>query len=84
MSDSTTKRVRLAILDNQIDIRVRELLLVTVPLQVPGGPEILVILLILLIPLAAIGVLVYFLSRWGGRADETGSGGEPLDPKRAK
>jgi flagellar basal body-associated protein FliL len=41
-----------------------------VPLQAPGGFELIVILLIVLIPLAIVAGAVYFLRRRRARAEE--------------
>lgn len=40
-----------------------------IPLQIPGGPEILVILVILLVIVAAVGGVLYLLTRVGGRSE---------------
>ncbi|RQG94033.1 preprotein translocase subunit TatA [Natrarchaeobius chitinivorans] len=42
----------------------------TTPLQVPGGPELVVILFIFLIPVAIIAGIVYLLQRGSNTGDE--------------
>ncbi|WP_267641337.1 hypothetical protein [Haloarchaeobius amylolyticus] len=41
-----------------------------IPLQVPGGPEILVMLLVLAIPLAIVAAVVVLLRNRSGRVEE--------------
>jgi p-aminobenzoyl-glutamate transporter AbgT len=49
------------------------------PLQVPGGPELLVILLMFLVPLAVVGAVVYVLRRRSDRVEELESRIEELE-----
>ena len=53
-----------------------------VPLQTPGGVEVLVILLIFLVPVATIVLLVRFLIREARGTRETDSGSERLETER--
>jgi hypothetical protein len=56
----------------------------TVPLQTPGGAEVLVILLIFLVPVAAIVLLVRFLRRDAGSAQEPDTGRKHSETKRPR
>jgi uncharacterized membrane protein len=49
------------------------------PLQVPGGPELLVILFIFLVPLAVVGAVVYVLRRRSDRVEELEARVEELE-----
>lgn len=49
------------------------------PLQFPGGPELLVILLIFLVPLAVVGAVVYVLRRRSDRVEELEARVEELE-----
>jgi hypothetical protein len=40
-----------------------------IPLQMPGGPELLIILFILLVIVAAVGGVLYLLTRGSGRGE---------------
>lgn len=55
--------------DDTLTARTDVTLLVMIPLQMPGGPEILVILLILLVIVAAVGGVLYLLTHVGGRSE---------------
>jgi len=48
-----------------------------VPLQVPGGAELLVILLIVLLPLAILAGAVYLFRRWRAGGNDLESQAEP-------
>jgi hypothetical protein len=52
------------------------------PLQMLGGVELLVVLLIFLIPIAAIVLLVRFIRRYAGGPKGTESGTENLETER--
>jgi K+-transporting ATPase A subunit len=49
------------------------------PLQVPGGPELLVILFMFLVPLAVVGAVVYVLRRRSDRVEELEARVEELE-----
>ena len=49
------------------------------PLQIPGGPELLVILFMFLVPLAVVGAVVYVLRRRSDRVEELESRIEELE-----
>jgi hypothetical protein len=66
---STERSSRSARIDDTLTAFANVTIFVMIPLQMPGGPEILVILLILLVIVAAVGGVLYLLTRVGGRSE---------------